>query len=123
MHYKHVARVKYPELVKAFTVGPRFSKRIYVDLETHTNLLRSRGIRFTFGLVSTYSNEIIHAGFRQMSKQEVFDMQNLIVQDFLGVPITDQWRDFRDSDYYDKTNSRFISVLNHAWGSARASNK
>ena len=44
--------VRYPELVKAFTVKPRFSKRVYIDLETHTDQLRLGGIRFTFGLVS-----------------------------------------------------------------------
>jgi hypothetical protein len=94
--------VKYPELVKAFTVGPRFSKRIYIDLETHISLLKLGGTRFTFGLVSTYFHEIIHTGFRQKSEQEVFDMQNLMVRDFLGVTMPDQWRNLRVSDYYDK---------------------
>ena len=94
--------VKYPELVKAFTVGPRFSKRIYVDLETHTNLLKVGGTRFVFGLVSTYFHEIVHAGFRKKSEQEVFDMQNLLVRDFLGVMLPDQWKNVGVSDYYDK---------------------
>jgi len=98
--------VRYPELVKAFTVGPRFSKRIYIDLETHIGLLRLGGIRFKFGLVSTYFHEILHAGFRQKSEQEIFDMQNLLVRDFLGVSMPEQWRNLRVSDYYDKkTNS------------------
>jgi hypothetical protein len=94
--------VKYPELVKAFTVGPRFSKRIYIDLESHIDLLKVGGTRFIFGLVSTYFHEIVHAGFRKKSEQEVFDMQHLLLRDFLGVAMPDHWKKVRVSEFYDK---------------------
>lgn len=93
--------VKYPELVKAFSVGNRFSKRIYIDVEAHIELLRFSNVNFMIGLVNTFLHELIHTGFRRKSEQEVFDLQNSFAEEFLGIILPKAWKSFKASDYYN----------------------
>lgn len=86
----------------AFTVGNRFAVRIYVDIESFIDLLKHGWATFVLNIVETYFHEILHTAFPQRFEQEIHDLQCPLIERFLGIPLPEEIKKLKASDYYDK---------------------
>ena len=84
----------------AFTVGNKFAVRIYVDLESFINMLKHGWATFVFNVVETHFHEILHAAYPQKFEQEIHDLQCPLIERFLGIPLPEEIRKLKASDYY-----------------------
>ena len=92
--------VKKPEMTRSFTVGNKFSQRIYIDLKAYTDLLRFNYLTFIMNLVTTYIHEILHIGFPKRYEQEIHDLECSLVETFLGIELPKEIKNLKASDYY-----------------------
>lgn len=89
----------------AFTVGNKFAVRIYIDLESFVNLLKHGWATFVLNIVETYFHEILHTAFPQRFEQEIHDLQCPLIERFLDIPLPEEIKKLKASDYYSRKSS------------------
>lgn len=91
---------KKPELTRAFVVGTKFSKMIYINLESFIELLKFSFLSFIMNLIDTYIHEIVHVAFPEKSEQETYELQCVFLEHFLGIKLPEEKKNYKASDYY-----------------------
>lgn len=86
----------------ALAVGNRFAVRIYMDLEHFSDLLKHGWATFVLNIVEMYFHEILHVTFPKKFEQEIHDLQCPLIEQFLGIPLPEEIKNLKASDYYDK---------------------
>ena len=86
----------------AFTIGNKFSQRLYVDAESLVKLLHHGYPTFILNLSTAFIHEILHCFYsNEKTEQEIHDMQCPLIEEFLGIALPEEIKKLKASDYYD----------------------
>ena len=88
---------------RGFSITSSVGNRIYINFEAHTKILLTHKniYAFIFNLVSTLVHEILHCFFSSSkNEQEIHDLQNRMLESFLGVTLPNEIKKTKASDYY-----------------------
>lgn len=85
-----------------FVITSNFGNKIYVNFEPFLGLLEKNGSGvFVFNLVWMLIHEILHCFYRGLKdEQETYDLQCKMTEMFLGVPLPEEMKKTKASDYY-----------------------
>ena len=76
-------------------------------MDAFIDLLANGWLTFIYNLVETYIHEIIHALYQnRMNEQETHDLQCILSEKFLGIPIPKEIKNQKASDYYFTTHEQ-----------------
>lgn len=84
----------------AFVTNIGVIPTMHINVGALFECIKSGFPTFILNLVNTYFHEMLHTCFPLKTEQQIFDLECVIVEKYLGVELPSEFKSLKSSDYY-----------------------